>query len=85
MSARGRAITRRRIALPRSSCTFVQSGSRFVEPSWKPAGVNSSRSNAASLTSGGIGHVIPATLARLTYANARCLAHLTDAEPQLMR
>jgi hypothetical protein len=56
-----------------SSCTFVQSGSGFVEPSWKPAGVNSHRSNAASLISGGIGHVSPTTFARLTYSDTAVL------------
>jgi hypothetical protein len=35
--------------------------------------VNSSRSNAASSISGGIGHVIPTTLARLTYSDTAVL------------
>jgi hypothetical protein len=64
------SVTLRRLS---SSCTFDQSGNRFVEPSWKPAGVNSSPSNSASPISGGIGHVIPATLARLTYSETAVL------------
>src|ERR1700674_1706204 len=64
------SVTLRRLS---SSCTFDQSGSRFVEPSWKLAGANSSPSNAASPISGGIGHVIPTTLARLTYSETAVL------------
>src|ERR1700674_1073332 len=56
-----------------SSCTLVQSGIGFVDPSWKPGGVKSRRSNSASPISGGIGHVIPTTLARLTYSQTAVL------------
>jgi hypothetical protein len=72
-----------------SWCTFVQSGTGFVEPSWNPACVNSRRSSAASVISGEIGQVIPIgavhVLGHGRFADAGCLAHLTDAEPQLMR
>ena len=64
------SVTPRRLS---SSCTFVQSGSGLVGPSWKPAAVNSRSSNSASLISGEIGHVIPITLARFTYSQTAVL------------
>ena len=59
------SVTPRRFS---SSCTLVQSGNDLVGPAWNPAGVNSRRSNSASLISAGIGHAMPTSLARLTYS-----------------
>src|SRR6202140_36821 len=48
-------------------------GNRLRRALWKPGGVNSRRSNSASPISGGVGHGIPTTLARLPYSQTAVL------------